>query len=179
MKENDIHKRKSGFKVPKDYFENFEDELSKNTEFYASKSDSYLSNIKSDSGFRVPKEYFTDVEKNILKKTDSGVTKGKLINLRTNKRAIIYVSGIAAMIAILFSLNINYKSTQNINDIDVAELYGYLTEETLVLNEEDILSLFDDNITYSEVFVDDMTTNEELMNYLSEEELEDELIFTE
>ncbi len=190
MKKDKTHKNKAGFSIPKDYFESFENELSKKWSYDTAESEnnsSQLQHLNVDAGFEIPKNYFDQLEDQILSKTSSDISKekgkGKVIDLKVTKRSLVYFSGIAAMIAIIFSLFTDKKTTSNFNDIALTDLYEYLTEENIDLSDEDIFSLFATDISYSEAFDIVTTTDEELFEYLSEEEveytLENEILFTE
>lgn len=174
MKKDKSHKNNDGFKVPEGYFESFESKL---FEKIASDKDNQLSS-KMDSGFKIPEDYFTTLEDNILQKIDDDKPKGKLISLRTRKN-ILYLSGIAAMIAIIISISIPKESGLNFNSIEVADIHAYFTEEDIELSTTEIASLLDDDITYSETFEKELIDDETLLEYLSEEDLDDEIIFTE
>ncbi len=176
MKKENLHKNNGGFKVPKDYFESFEDKLSKKIAMDTNKNK--LSNNKVPSGFTVPENYFEDSKNNILQKISVDQPKDKVISLIT-KRNIIYFSGIAAMIAIIFSLSINTKSELNFNDLEIADIHVYFSEGNIELSSSEIASLLDDEIDYVDAFEEDLDDNEALLEYISQEDLDDEIIFTE
>jgi hypothetical protein len=57
MTKNSLKNMETGFKVPKDYFENFEDRLL---------SELKLKETASPSGFKLPEDYFDSLDNKIL-----------------------------------------------------------------------------------------------------------------
>lgn len=180
MEKNNLHKNKSGFKVPNQYFENFEKNLL--NKLGEIDKDQTISELPSQSGFKVPKGYFDSLEDIILSnlKTDAEKRqKGKLVSL-FSKKVIVYTVSIAAMIAIILSISINKKSiTPNINSLDVADIQSYIIEGNIEFSTEDIASLLDENQDFDDTFENKSISDEEVLEYLSQEELDNELIFTE
>jgi hypothetical protein len=168
------HKNNGGFKVPEGYFESFESKL---FEKITSDTDSQLSS-KMDAGFKIPEDYFATLEGAILQKINDDKPKGKLISLRT-RRNVLYLSGIAAMIAIIISISIPKESELNFNTIEVADIHAYFNEEDVELSTTEIAALLDGDITYSETLEKDFIDDETLLEYLSDQDLDDEIIFTE
>jgi len=143
--------KKAGFKVPKDYFNNLEDQL--------------LSNIKTNTilednnsiGFEVPDDYFNSLEDKIFSKLDLKENT-KVISL-FSKRNLIYISGVAAAIVIMFGIFMNNNDLSNLElDYEVVETYiidqdissyeiaSLLTEEELLnVNSEIMDEAFNNN----------------------------------
>ncbi|WP_103070487.1 hypothetical protein [Aquimarina sediminis] len=177
MKKDNLHKNNGGFKVPENYFESLESELSKKI-LSDSKNTELLSN-KIESGFKPPIDYFETFENELLQKIkeDESKEKGVLISLITRKN-ILYLSGIAAMIAIILSISISKESELNFNDIEVADIHTYISEGNLELSNTEIAMLLEDT-NYIETYEDELIDDDALLDYLSEEDLEDEIIFVE
>ncbi len=176
MKKNNVHKNKGGFKVPEDYFKSFEDKLSKKLSSEI-KNDTMLDN-KIDSGFKVPMDYFTSFEENLLQKLNKKEATGKVVSLFT-KRNLIYFSGIAAMAAIIISLSVNKDTELNFNDIKIADIHAYINEGNVELSDLEIASLLYEEMSYAETFGEELINDETLLEYLSDEDLDDEIIFVE
>ncbi|WP_062059052.1 hypothetical protein [Aquimarina longa] len=174
MKKDNLHKNNSGFKVPQNYFENFENELSKKISS-DSKTDVILSS-KIESGFRTPKNYFTTLEYTITQKIDDDQPKRKSRALITTKN-IVYITGIAAMIAITILLSVTKKSKLNFNDIEVADIHVYIDDENIKFSTAEIASILGNDI--NKIFEDNLITDEIILDYLSEENLNDEIIYIE
>ena len=175
MKKDSLHKNNGGFKLPEDYFESFESRLSKKLSSDTNEENS-LPN-KMESGFKIPEDYFSTLENNVLQKVIDGKPKGQLISFFTKKN-VLYFSGIAAMIAILISISIPKDSELNFNDIEIADIHAYFNEENIELSNTEIATLLGD-VNYAEALEEELVDDEALLDYLSEEDLEDEIIFTE
>jgi len=88
MTKNNLHNiKETGFKAPKDYFDNLEDSIL---------SEIKLKESSSDTGFKTPKDYFETLEDRIIEKTSEKKTP-KVISL-LNRRNLIYISSIAAQL---------------------------------------------------------------------------------
>ncbi|MBR9845760.1 MAG: hypothetical protein GYB35_06440 [Algicola sp.] len=137
-----LHKN-SGFKVPKDYFSQVEEDIL---------NDVRLKAKAKDSGFGIPESYFDEMETAILShvKPDS-----KVITLKS-KSAWYYIAGIAASIVLIFSIFNHQSSTTEISvemvethlensDLDTYELAQLLTDADLL--EEDFVIV---DATYDE-----------------------------
>ncbi|NMH86692.1 hypothetical protein [Flavivirga algicola] len=135
MKQNKLHNiKKTGFKVPKDYFDTLEDALL---------SDIKLKEASNDSGFKLPEGYFDTLEDKVMEKV-STKPPVKVVPL-FRKRSIIYISGIAAAALLLFNLSI-FKSKPTFDSLDFETVENYILNENIgsyeiatLLPEEDLL----------------------------------------
>ena len=154
MKTNLNNIKDSGFQVPKDYLDNFEASIISHVN---------LKEKVSDAGFTAPKDYFENIEDTILTK----VIKEESIKVIPlfNKRNLIYISGIAAAIFVLFNLpTLNKEVT-----------YASLSTETVedfVLNEDysanDLAILFNDiELLEGDGFNSISFTEEAMQDYLN------------
>jgi uncharacterized membrane protein YvbJ len=155
MKNRKLHHIKShGFKVPKDYFNAFEENLLNRIE-----EEAHLP--KTETGFKVPNGYFNAIEDNVLQKL-SEETKTKVISL-FNKKTIVYISSVAAAILLLFNLSI-FEKTPSFDNLETE------TVETYILNENissyEIASLFTDTELNDNNFVDHNLDAENIEEYL-------------
>ncbi|KZS38625.1 hypothetical protein AWE51_13585 [Aquimarina aggregata] len=176
MKDKKTHKNDSGFKTPENYFESFNHRLLEKIALSEKQKTSTLK--KMDSGFKVADDYFISAHDTILQKTIAPKPKSKLRNLISTKN-IIYVSGVAAMIALILSISITKKSPLDFDTIEMTAIYEYLNEENIELSTTDIAGLLDEDINYIQTFEDELGNHDNLLDYLSEEDLENEIIFTE
>ena len=165
MKKNKIHNiNATGFKVPKDYFNNLEDSI--------------LSHIKlkeknTDSGFKTPDNYFDTLEDAILSKV-SEKEKAKIISI-FSRRNLIYTSSIAAAVLLLLNLSFfdkksdwdkldnetveNYIIEENIGSYEIASLLSEdnFIEDTFIiqsLNEENIETYLLDNLDIEDLIIE-------------------------
>ncbi|MEW7277384.1 hypothetical protein ABW636_02165 [Aquimarina sp. 2201CG1-2-11] len=175
MKRDNTHKPKTGFKTPESYFDDFENKLLNN--ITASQKEKSILDSQLSSGFKTPNGYFTSLEDDLLNKINpSQQSKGKVISIFT-KRNLLFASGIAAMITIIFSLSINTRKELDFEDINITDVQTYFEEGNFELNSTEIASLFDDDTYYLETFDEELIDNETIYDYLSEEDLTDEIIF--
>jgi len=115
MKKEILH-HNSGFKIPKDYLESFEDKL--NTELF-------LTNLKAKS-FKTPENYLENFEVNTIK-TD--VKETKVISL-LHRKTLLTITSIAATIALLLTLTLNKTTTNTLDSLENDTLKDYVLNET-------------------------------------------------
>ncbi|OED44080.1 hypothetical protein AB832_02235 [Flavobacteriaceae bacterium (ex Bugula neritina AB1)] len=169
---------KSGLKTPDNYFETFEDQLLENINPEAKKSTLRVNGVKT--GFTTPNDYFEQVEQTILKKTTIFNKEPKVISLFSRKN-ILFISGIAAMVAIVISLAIPLKSgvSDEIINLELADIQEYLTDENVDFNDSEIAALFSEELNFTETFNAEDISDETLFDYLSNEDIENETIYIE
>ncbi|WP_303316022.1 hypothetical protein Q4Q34_13210 [Flavivirga abyssicola] len=135
MKQNKLHNIKgTGFKVPDDYFNTLEDVIL---------SDIKLNKMSKDSGFKLPEDYFNNLEDTIIDKV-STKPPAKVIPL-FRKKTIIYLSGIAAAILLLFNLSFPEEKPA-FDSLDFETVENYIMNENIgsyeiatLLSEKDLL----------------------------------------
>ena len=139
MKNSKTHNdTKTGFKTPKNYFNNFEETM--------------LNNIQAQtSGFKTPDNYFNTLNES-LSKTIFKKNTPKIISLFSREN-LLYASSVAAVILLLFNLSF-FNKTPDWNTIDNNTIERYILEEdinsfTLIssLTDDDIIE--NNTITYS------------------------------
>lgn len=121
MKENRLpYHKQSGFKVPEDYFGNFEDRMM--VELFSEE------NKLNRKPFKVPENYFEQLESRVFEKFEKTPKKGKVISL-FKRRTLSYVAGVAAVLAVLFS-SVVFNQTQQsgFEDLDFTAVENYLLE---------------------------------------------------
>ena len=125
------------------------------------KDDMVLGNIK-DSGFKTPDNYFEQVEDSVLV-TLNKVKITKVVPL-FSRRNVLYVSGIAAAIMIMFGIFLNKPSGIDSLDIEVVE--SYLEDQDL--DTYDIASLLSAEDLEEDDFgiINDNVSEESLEDYL-------------
>lgn len=177
MKNQNLHKNKGGFKMPQDYLESFNDKLFK--EISINDQENSTQHQKKGTGFKVPENYFDKFDISTIKNQGTKETKPKVFKLLT-KTNIAYITGIAAMIAIILSISINNKQSDlDFNDIQIADIYTYFNEENVKLSTTEIASLLGDEVNFTDSFSEEIPNENVLLEYLSEEDLGDAIIFEE
>lgn len=147
MKNENLNKvKKTGFKVPQNYFEEFENSIL---------TEAKLKNLVSDSGFKAPKGYLDNFSVPIEKET-------KVISIFSKKNMLL-VSSIAAAIVLFFSLNVFDNSPLSFDDLDTTTVDNYILNETEI---GDLTSLFQDNELSENQFINYSLSDEALDNYI-------------
>lgn len=164
MKKNNLNKiEKPGFKVPENYFENFEDLLL---------SELNLKEASGDTGFKIPEGYFDSFDNKIINAV-AKEKETKVIKL-FSYRKVAYVASIAACIIFMFSIAINKEDYVTIDTIETASIENYILNE--YMEPTDIASLFssDELNDFDTIGVD--FNSESLENYVIENIEIDDLI---
>lgn len=158
--------KKTGFEVPKGYFQNMEDKI-----MDATKLNDALHNM-NDTGFKAPEGYFNTLEDVVLTKIKDNKNP-KVISL-FNKQTLMYISGVAAAILIMLSVFWN-KNDLSIDTIEAELVENYIIDQGI--NTYEIASLLteDNNDINIDIELFDETFNDNsLEDYLLENvDLED------
>jgi len=153
MNKNNLHNiKKTGFKVPEDYFNNLEDIIL---------SQQKMEELSDDSGFKTPENYFETLENRIIAKASKKET-SKVISL-FSKRNLVYASSIAAAILLLFNLSI-FQSKLNWNTLDIQNVENYIIEEEM--SSYEIASLLSDEELIEENFINYDFNDENIESFL-------------
>ena len=163
MTKNSLKNMETGFKVPKDYFENFEDRLL---------SELKLKETASHSGFKLPEDYFDSLDNKILdavKKSNNT----KVIPF-LSIRKIAYATAVAASLILIYTIYFNNNESLTINNIETVSIENYILTEGL--ETSDIASLFSDEDLSEITSVKNNLSSETLENYVLENLDIDELI---
>lgn len=157
MKKDKLNNIKStGYKVPDNYFETFDDKL-----FDHLSEKKSISGVES-TGFKVPEDYFDSVESKVTSRLNEDNT--PVVNLRTRK-TFYYIAGIAASIVIMLAIFINRDTNE---DISIEMVQTYL--ENRNLDSYELAELLSDANLLEEDFTITTTPYEEenLEDYLLE-----------
>lgn len=155
LKENNLNNN-AGFKVPDNYFENFEE---KYTGLYSNKH-----SLPQETGFKVPVNYFENLGEQIELKLKH---KPKVVSL---KRIIYYpLSGIAAVVLLLLLLkNTVFSGQATLDKISSDEVEQYINTNYLSFfyQDEDYLNDIE-NIDENDI-LENPISEKELIKYLNE-----------
>ena len=157
MKGHNLHNVKStGYKVPEGYFESLD-----NVIFSKISEDTVQSKV-TNTGFEVPHGYFDSLEQAILEsvKEDQDTNVISLINWKK----IVYISGIAACVLIVFNLLFSNSNDLTFSDIDTASIENYLENEDV--NAYDIAPYLNTSEINSADFVENSINASEIEDYL-------------
>jgi len=163
MKKNSIHNiNETGFKAPKDYFNNLEDTILSGIK---------LKEASSDSGFKTPKDYFETLEDRIIEKTSTESTP-KVISL-FNRKHLIYITSVAAAVLLLFNLSV-FKTTPTWASLDTETVEDYMINENAIDSYEIASLLTTEELTSADFVEIDFNENNietYLINHLDAEDL--------
>lgn len=164
MTKNILHiNNNSGFKLPKDYFNELEDKILTKAK---------LSSIKN-SGFKTPDNYFASIENTVLSKLTTKKETPKIISIFT-KRNLFYASSIAAAIILMLNVSI-FDNKLDFDTLDSATVENYIINEDITPIE--IASLLTSKELNDAAFIDFDLTQEHIENYILEHvEIEDMLL---
>ncbi|CAM4140342.1 hypothetical protein [Gillisia limnaea] len=144
---------KSGFKVPENYFEDFESKI-----LASCVEKDMMKTMEKSSGFKVPLDYFETLEGEIHARIANSESKGKVIPLY-RRRKFYYSAAVAAIFVGLIS-TLLFKPVQQENSFDSIELSAieeYMDSGNIDFNYNEISS-----IIYEEDFVFDNITRSNL-----------------
>ncbi|MBU3821730.1 hypothetical protein KO566_06630 [Flavobacteriaceae bacterium XHP0103] len=143
----------SGFKTPKNYFEEVEDSVLNQIK---------LSSIEN-TGFKTPKGYLDTLEDTVMAKVSENKDT-KVIHLFSRKN-LLYASSIAATILLLFNLSIfESNRTASFDTLDTATVENYIMNE--YVSSYDMASLLTDEDIVEEDFIEHSFSEENIENYI-------------
>jgi hypothetical protein len=160
-------KHKSGFKVPKNYFDDFDKHIFKKIE---------SENLPKQTGFVVPNGYFDNLEDTILQNLNTEPKPHRHISLNS-RRTWVYLTTIAACLAIIVSMLIRDESfIKQMESLKIVTIENYIDEGYLDLESYEVLALLDDEDLASMNFESDVFSEELLENYLLDNSIEETLL---
>ncbi|MCD2259919.1 hypothetical protein [Psychroserpens luteolus] len=154
----------SGFKTPKDYFSQVEEQI--------------LNEVKlidkiDQSGFDVPESYFDSIEKDILNKISSE-NDSKVVSLVSWKK-IMYTAAIAASLILMFNVFFNNGENVTWENLDTASIENYIEVEEYSTYE--LASLLTEDELNKDNFIENDISENSIETYLLDNvELEDLII---
>lgn len=160
MNKKGLNKNKEGFKVPEDYFENFENHLFDTLE-------EKPRHIPSDEGFMVPPAYFESFEARLFEKIETS-KEPKLIKLNPYRKYFYACVGVAAtiiLILVIRGFNPKIEKT-DFASLGSEEIETYFDTDEFSLSEYDIVQIYDDvDIEEIELF-SEAINDDELIEYI-------------
>ena len=158
MKKENLHNiKQSGFKTTNAYFDTIEDLIM---------SQISLKNSSENSGFKVPDNYFETIEDNIISKTQEP----KVIKL-FNKKTLITMASIAAMVVLFFNLN-PFKTQVTFDSLDTDTVEAYILNEVELNDISNLINTDQlsqtDFIDYNDISIDNYLDDIDLEEFLDE-----------
>lgn len=120
--DNPKYNSNSGFKVPENYFRNFEDRLMDKI----NDQDPAQLPVK-ESGFTVPQGYFNELEDRLLKETGKPTKVVKLFK----KEYLFYAAAVAAIFVLMLGNFFKTEPQQNLgwDDVEITDMENYFEED--------------------------------------------------
>jgi hypothetical protein len=160
-------KHKSGFKVPENYFDDFDKHIFKKIE---------SENLPKQTGFVVPYGYFDNLEDTILQNLNTEPKPHRHISLNS-RRTWAYLTAIAACLAIIVSMLIRDESfIKQMESLKTVTIENYIDEGYLDLESYEVLALLDDEDLANMNFESYVFSEELLENYLLDNSIEETLL---
>ena len=150
MEKNKSYNSKSGFKVPDNYFEDFEAKMMASL----NEDNRILNDLKKNSGFKVPENYFENLEGKIFKKIEVPKEQGKIVSIFSRRKLYAVAAVAAVFIGIITTLLFKPVPQQNFNTLEVSAIEEYLDSGNMEFEYNDISSFI-----YEEGFVLDNPNN--------------------
>ncbi|WP_460219601.1 hypothetical protein [Psychroserpens sp. MEBiC05023] len=155
MKKNtlDSINKNSGFKTPKNYFSQLEEQIF---------NEVHLIDKTETSGFETPDGYFDTVEQNIL----ANITKEndtKVISLMQWKK-VMYVGAVAACLVLMFNIIFQGSEPLTFETIETAAIEDYLEDEDY--SGDELASLLTEDELNKDNFIDNKLSEENIEDYL-------------
>lgn len=166
MKQNKLpYQNKSGFKVPENFFEDFEEKMMRSVGEKPVLEDA----LSAGSGFKVPESYFEDLERDILLKVEGENKGGKLITLFNNTK-LYYAAAVAAVfIGIVSTVFFTPVSeSYSIDGLELSAIEQYIDEGYINFNFNEISAFMAEEDLAFDDFNTSGLSDEQVLEYLSE-----------
>lgn len=174
MRKKGLAYRKSGFKVPEGYFGSFEARM-------MDKINSLPRENELEFGrqpFKVPDNYFKGFENQMLQRIKQEPKSTRVIPM-FRKKTLSYVSGIAAVLAVIItSAVINHSQKATFEDLDLLAVENYLFETLDLSNPEETPMIDHREISFAQE-MDSQFDREAVLEYLNENIDEPAILFNE
>jgi hypothetical protein len=166
MESNDY---KSGLKIPRDYFETFEDRLAVRL---------MEEELPNNTGFAVPKGYFTELEDRLSGKLDPRPSSSALRSL-FEKSPWWMAAAAIALILILSPVAINYTiQSPTLEEVSVDTIEVFIENGGMRYDSYDIMALLDEQELIELSLEETFLNQEQLEEYLLDA-IEDNYLITE
>ncbi len=152
--------KNSGFKVPEDYLDTFNDNLLNKIASEDQPS------IPKNESFKIPDGYFNSLHKNITSKLDE--KPAKVITLKSYKKYYYSAIAVAAVLLLFFTIQPNKPNNININDLASSEIDAYFEDTDLGLSTYEIAEVIPvDDLELNDV-LETTINDEDIVNYLDD-----------
>lgn len=160
------------FGIPEGYFEGFEATIQ------ARLAEEELREIVSSPGFSVPDGYFEQVQQQITTRLDEPKTKVVSLFSRKTLYTAVAVAAVLLLIVTLFNQPADPNETLALEEIDTATLESYLNSDAIAFTDAELLDYISAEDLESDLLVTDEITDESIETYLLENIDDIELLTT-
>jgi hypothetical protein len=175
MKKNKLpYQQNAGFKVPENYFQDFEAQMMRKV----TAGDSLDNSYKGQPGFGVPQDYFKELEKNLVDKLELSSSPVKVVPL-WRKKKLYYATAVAAVfLAIISTVLFNPVLPEySIETVELSALEEYIDRGYIDLNFNEISAYLSEEGYAADNFNTSGLTDEEMLDYLTENVEDPEMLF--
>ena len=144
---------KSGFKVPENYFTDFESKMLGSLGV----EQDMVKTIKMDSGFKVPTDYFETLESKIYAGIENSQSKGKVVPMYRTRKFYYYAAVAAVFVGLISTQLFNPIQENSFDSIELSAIESYMDSGNIDFNYNEISS-----IIYEEDYVFDKITTSSL-----------------
>lgn len=174
MKKNGLPYNKPGFKVPDNYFEDFETRMLNKVSSLDGKEEV----LENSNPFKVPEFYFEKFEERLFEKVEKNRKRPKVISLINNKH-FSYVAGIAAVLAMIFTTHFyNRSQAFGFEDLEIIAVENYLLETLDLTNPEETPLIKEGDFSFATPN-DTELNREAVLEYLNENTEDPSLLLNE
>ncbi|GLB52293.1 hypothetical protein NBRC110019_13320 [Neptunitalea chrysea] len=160
MENKNSHIKKEGFKIPENYFENFEERLMHTI------ANEKVPDFPKETGFKIPDTYFEDVEIDILAKISSENVK-PIRKISWVKRFNYIAGSVAAIIIVALGINSIFNGNNEINTLTATDIENSIEAGYLPISSYDVGEAFSDDIATITMTNSNELSEDDIINYLS------------
>lgn len=163
--------KKNNFKTPEGYFDSFHDRLM--DRIHQEDGDMESSIIPKTDGFVVPNKYFEDLTEKVVNKADKHEI--KVVPLRAYKKVYYSITGIAAVLLLIFGITWNTEEPIAFEDLASTEIDAYFEATDFDFSTNEIAEIVALEQLEVEDVLDQSLAEENILEYLDEnvEDIED------
>lgn len=173
MEKKNLNSKNKGFKTPEGYFDNFEDRLLDRLSLNDEKSSE--PDFGKKPGFALPDGYMDSFEDRLFEALPTEVKETKVISLFSRK-SLMYAASIAIIIfSSVFMFKSGVSEEEMLEGIELASLETYIDDGNLNLDTYEIAALIGDDINDLDLPSNENIDEDELLEYLSNEEIPEDL----
>ncbi|MFO8147318.1 MAG: hypothetical protein ACQEWG_12460 [Bacteroidota bacterium] len=155
---------RSGFKVPENYFEDFETKV---LDSFCLEPDMGNS-MEKDSGFRAPSGYFETLDSKIYSRIENSESKGKIIPINRTKKFYYYAAVAAIFVGLISTQLFNPVQKISFDSIELSAIEAYMDSGNIDFNYNEISSIiYEENYVFDNITKSNLS-DDAVFEYLNE-----------